>query len=598
MDAHTLSRFLLSLVILATAAHFFGHWFERIKLPRVIGEISAGIFLGPSVIGAIQWGTYNRFLFDEFVGHKVLLNAFYWLGLCLLMFTSGFHIQRRLPADERRDIGLLVIATSTVPFALGWWAVSFLPVDQYIQSTGNPVAFRIVFAVSVTVTSIPVISKIFMDLGLMSTKFAKVVVATATIHDIVLWTAIAVATTVQHSADVHVGELVRAVAVCIAFIAFFMAFGDRFITFINRIAPKFAFVYPVGYLLIVCLALAALASHIDVGAVFGALIAGMLFGSLPQREFQEARATIAAFAISFFVPIYFATVGLQISFQGNLDLLFTLKYLVFSSALVVMTVWPTMRVAGHSGLVAWNFCVAMTTRGGPAIVLASLAYSVGIINVRFFVTLILTSLLTDVLCGVWFRFVIDRRLELYEGASAPTGSPDQGGIYAHPWEKQHGFEVSADGTRAAVQATRLQAVPLFASLVDALLQELAVLFVTERFPAERTIFQEGDPGDKFYLIVHGSVRVTTTGPAGEICELAICQDGDYFGEIALLQDIPRTATVRTQSPSLLLSLQRDQFRQLIETSPALHRLLQEAMTVRLAASARLKGDGVSALEAL
>src|SRR5262245_40070785 len=257
MNADSLAHFLLSIVILVIAAHFFGHWFEKIGLPRVIGEISAGILLGPSGIGSLAWETYNRFLFDEFVGDKVLLNAFYWLGLCMLMFTSGFHIQRRLPADERRDISLLVIATSTVPFVLGWWAVSFLPVDQYIQYTGNLVAFKTVFAVSVTVTSIPVISKIFIDLGLMPTKFAKVVVATATFHDIVLWTAIAVATTVQHSGAVRVGELVRAVVVCIAFIAFFMVFGNQFIAFINRVAPKFAFAYRAGYLLIVCLALAA-----------------------------------------------------------------------------------------------------------------------------------------------------------------------------------------------------------------------------------------------------------------------------------------------------------------------------------------------------
>jgi hypothetical protein len=62
----------------------------------------------------------------------------------------------------------------------------------------------------------------------------------------------------------------------------------------------------------------------------------------------------------------------------------------------------------------------MTTRGGPGIVLASLAYSIGIINQIFFVTLILTALVTSLLCGMWFRFVIDRRLELYEGAPAPT----------------------------------------------------------------------------------------------------------------------------------------------------------------------------------
>ncbi len=102
-----------------------------------------------------------------------------------------------------------------------------------------------------------------------------------------------------------------------------------------------------------------------------------------------------------------------------MDVLLTLKYFVFPVPLVILTVWPAMRIAGHSGMVAWNFSVAMTTRGGPGIVLASLAYSLGIINQRFFVTLILTALVTSLICGVWFRFVIDRRLELYEGAPAP-----------------------------------------------------------------------------------------------------------------------------------------------------------------------------------
>jgi Kef-type K+ transport system membrane component KefB len=102
---------------------------------------------------------------------------------------------------------------------------------------------------------------------------------------------------------------------------------------------------------------------------------------------------------------------------------------VFSSIVVILTVWPAMRIAGHSGVASWNFGVAMTTRGGPGIVLASLAYSVGIINQIFFVTLILTALVTSLLCGAWFRFVIDRRLELYEGAPAPA-VPAKGRVVA------------------------------------------------------------------------------------------------------------------------------------------------------------------------
>ncbi len=178
----------------------------------------------------------------------------------MLMFASGFHIQRQLPADENRDIGLLVIVTSTVPFALGWWAVSFLQLDRYMPYTANLVAFKIVFAVSVTVTSIPVISKIFIDLGLMPTKFARVVVATATLHDIVLGPRSPWRRRCRPVATSTSANWCGAVVVCLVFIAFFLALGPRIIALINRVAPRFSRVYPVGYLLIVCLALAALAS--------------------------------------------------------------------------------------------------------------------------------------------------------------------------------------------------------------------------------------------------------------------------------------------------------------------------------------------------
>jgi Kef-type K+ transport system membrane component KefB/anti-anti-sigma regulatory factor len=571
MDTDSLTRFLLSLVILVVAAHFFGHWFERLKLPRVIGEISAGIILGPSVLGAMHWGGYDLFLFDEFVGHTVLLNAFYWLGLCMLMFTSGFHIQLRLPADERRDIILLVIVTSTVPFALGWWAVSYLPVEQYMQSTANLVAFKIVFAVSVTVTSIPVISKIFMDLGLMPTKFARVVVATATLHDIILWTAIAVATTVQHSGEVRVSELAGSVVVCLVFIAFFLLLGTRFIDFISRVAPQFSHVYPVGYLLIVCLAMATLAAYINVGAVFGALIAGILFGSQTLPAFQTARETIRAFSMSFFVPIYFAMVGLQINFVGNTDLLLTLKYFVFSSAVVLLTVWPAMRITGHSGMVAWNFSVAMTTRGGPGIVLASLAYSIGIISQSFFVTLILTALVTSLLCGVWFRFVIDRRLELYEGVAAPIAPEDavkfsfDGSEYRSSHDRgpealkilaEHGGEI---------QGMSLQGYLFFLS-ANRLYEKVKALF-------------ERQPGTRF--LIFDFRLVTGMDPSAIHSFTQIKRVADEIGARLVLLNL---------SPELRAALRRRQFDQDVMPGDDLDRALETCEGAVIAAHGGEVGD--------
>ena len=89
-----------------------------------------------------------------------------------------------------------------------------------------------------------------------------------------------------------------------------------------------------------------------------------------------------------------------------------------------------------------------------------------------------------------------------------------------------------DGTSATVDAARLRTLPLLSALDEELLAEIARRFVTERYPAERLVVHEGDPGDKFSIIVRGSVRVTTTTATGVEQGLAVLQDGDHFGEIA------------------------------------------------------------------
>ena len=160
----------------------------------------------------------------------------------------------------------------------------------------------------------------------------------------------------------------------------------------------------------------------------------------------------------------------------------------------------------------------------------------------------------------------------------------RGGVYTQLWHNQSGFAISEDGTSATVDTARLRALPLLSALDEGLLAEIARRFVTERYPAERLVVHEGDPGDKFYLIVRGSVRVTTTAASGGEQELTVLQDGDHFGEIALLQDVPRTATIRTCLSSLFLTLSRAQFLRLMESAPQLRTALDQAIARRLARS--------------
>jgi ATP-binding cassette subfamily B protein len=152
-------------------------------------------------------------------------------------------------------------------------------------------------------------------------------------------------------------------------------------------------------------------------------------------------------------------------------------------------------------------------------------------------------------------------------------------MYRSLWDKQHGFTMSAEGF-ARISPERLQRIPLFSKLRLEVLGELAEQFNTESFESGATIIREGAKGEKFYITVRGSLEVLKKDAQGTDRQLRILQDGDHFGEIALLQWVPRTATVRTLSNTQCLSLSRERFARLVETQPELRKVLADSWTTQ------------------
>jgi len=214
MNDSELARFFLSLVLVLSAALAGGYLFERFKLPRVIGEITGGILLGPSVLGLISLDVYN-WVFAAFPAQGALLAAFYWFGLVLLMFTAGFSMTTEAAGGTSRVVFALVIGALILPFAIGYGSASIFDDTR----VGDDLAFKIVMGIAVAVTSIPVISRIFLDLNMMHTLFARNIVGAATIQDLVLWTLLAVATAIQHGNATDAAGITRVVLITLLFVA-------------------------------------------------------------------------------------------------------------------------------------------------------------------------------------------------------------------------------------------------------------------------------------------------------------------------------------------------------------------------------------------
>jgi ATP-binding cassette, subfamily B, bacterial len=174
--------------------------------------------------------------------------------------------------------------------------------------------------------------------------------------------------------------------------------------------------------------------------------------------------------------------------------------------------------------------------------------------------------------------VLDQGRVVERGTHA--GLMQRAGLYHALFTQQSGFKVSSDGQDAEVTPSHLRIIPLFNKLDASDLGLLAKQFTTRRFEAGETVMREGDPGDSFYIVVRGKVSVTRKGEDQQPAQINVLQDGDYFGEIALIEDVRRTATLRTLQPSLFLCLERKHFENMLASFPTIREAVEKAAKTR------------------
>jgi Kef-type K+ transport system membrane component KefB len=165
---------------------------------------------------------------------------------------------------------------------------------------------------------------------------------------------------------------------------------------------------PVRFALLACFGMVAISELLGVKDIFGALLAGMAICRLPHDVVEVVRTKVKAFALVFFTPVYFAIVGLKLDLLKSFDPAFFLGFFLFCCVVKSLATAVAGRFTTGDWLSTANLAAALNTRGGPGIVLASVAFDAGIIDERFFITMVLTAVVTSLFAGVWFRYVLNQ----------------------------------------------------------------------------------------------------------------------------------------------------------------------------------------------
>ncbi len=408
----------LLLFLLLASAHALGHVFERLRQPRVIGEILAGVVLGPSLLGRLAPQFAASITPRSGTPHYAVVEFVYWLGLLLLMFASGAETRSLFTRHERREVGWIGAVGTGVPFIVALLASRYLPLDPLMGKAGQRLPLVLVVSIAVAVTSIPVISRIFHDLKILHTRFARLILGVAVLEDIALWAVLAIATAVVGASVLPRAKLLHHISATLLYFAAGLTLAPPILRRLSRARWNFlAHASPVGYLMVVLFAYSALAAVWDISLVFAAFLAGFAVAAERDR-FAEAMQAVSRFSFAVFIPIYFAIVGLKLDLGKTFSFWMLAVFLVAGCAVKLASVAMGARLAGFRGLDVLNLSVATNARGGPGIVLASVAYDAGIINAAFYTTLVLVAVLTSQAAGAWLEYVLRKGWPLLSGSDA------------------------------------------------------------------------------------------------------------------------------------------------------------------------------------
>ena len=429
MSEQEIGALTLVLVLILGLAHLFGHLFTKLRQPRVIGEILAGLVIGPSVLGSLLPGVYAR-LFQTGtptgIKFEAVIAFLYNLGLLMHMFLSGTKIRGLFTSEDRRAVCSIVSVGTGLPFLLALAAGQQLNLQAITGPNGNKPSLIIVLAIGVAVTSIPVIARIFVDLRIMHTRFARLVLAVAVIEDLILWAALAVATALAGKIELGPLSIGKHLITTAAFFVLGLTLLPRLINRVNKAGWNILARYsPVAYVIAILLAYCAVASTLRVSLVFAAFLAGFAVTHKGRQVFAEPMNVVDKMGFSVFVPIYFAIVGYRLNLSMSFSLAMLSWFLAGSCVIKLVSVSLGAHLAGFRGLDKVNLAIATNARGGPGIVLASVAYDAGIINPAFYTTLVVAAVLTSQAAGVWLEYVLRRGWPLLSTEQATSATLDQ-----------------------------------------------------------------------------------------------------------------------------------------------------------------------------
>ena len=408
MDHSELTAFFLALGVLLLAARVLGELARMANLPAVLGELLAGVLLGPTVLGALAPSVFVG-LFPTTPGFTTGLQAVTGLGITLFLMVAGIEVD--LSAILRQGKASVVISVfgMVIPFAVGFGSGMLFPAIFDSGSSVDSLYFSLFLGTALSITALPVIAKILIDLNMYRSDIGMILIAVAVINDIVGWLLFATILGMLNN-DSNAMSVWVTIAMTVGFTILILTVG-RFI--IDLILPPLqAYTsWPggvLGFAVTGGLLAAALTEWIGIHSILGAFMFGVAFGDSTHLR-EKTRQILDHFISFIFAPLFFASIGLRVNVFEHFDLVLVLLVLGIASVGKLAGSIVASKIMGFSDRESLAIGFGMNARGAMEIILALLALEAGLIGENMFVALIIMAMVTSLIAGPAMQWVMGQK---------------------------------------------------------------------------------------------------------------------------------------------------------------------------------------------
>ena len=406
LSHYELIHLMIQLSVMLAFGRIMAEVARKFKQPAVVGEIIAGLILGPTILGTFSPDSFEL-LFPKTGASAIVLDGFTKVAVVMLLFIAGLEVDLHIVFQQGKQAISSSFFGLIIPFFLGFIIPYSFPSFFGDTGTSDHLLFALFMGTAMAISALPVIVRIMMDLKLFKTKIGMLVVASAMVDDVIGWMIFSIILgMIGKGGQMAVGYTLL---LTVGFTTFMLTIGrgllNRMLPWVNK---KLA--WPGGLLslsLSLCFLGAAFTEYIGIHAVFGAFIIGIALGDSEHMS-ERAKEIVHQFINNIFAPLFFVAIGLKVNFLVNFDPWLTLVIIVIAFAGKIIGSGLGTRLGGFTWRESLAAGFGMNARGAMEIILGIVALENGLINEKVFVSLVIMALITSMTSGPLMRWMLKK----------------------------------------------------------------------------------------------------------------------------------------------------------------------------------------------